>query len=224
MSVVRGSHVRSSRLWVVAVTTALTLAACSDSPDEEPSPTPSSPSATASPSATTTPTTESPTTEPTAALPGLAELVVAPGRVGPAEVGMSRDEALETGLFEADAQVPGEDCGRVAPLAWKPEYASSLDVLAREDGTIVSLGVRGQQPRTADGLGVGSTLRQVSGVHETAELTEAGYGQTGVFVTEGDRWLGYLFDVDPDEVGPKDKVVLVEVTQGTRPDLMRDGC
>ena len=76
----------------------------------------------------------------------------------------------------------------------------------------------------ADGLGVGSTLREVSGVHETAELTEAGYGQTGVFVTEGDRWLGYLFDADPESVGPKDKVVLVEVTQGTRPDLMRDGC
>ncbi|MTB87449.1 hypothetical protein H9L21_06165 [Aeromicrobium senzhongii] len=224
MSVVRGSHVRSSRLWVVAVATALTLAACSDSPDEEPAPSPSSPSATATSSPTATPTTESPTTPAPEALPPLAELVVSPGRVGPAAAGMTRDEALATGLFEADAPVRGEDCGRVAPLAWKPDYASSLDVLAQEDGTIVSLGVRGEQPRTADGLGVGSTLRQVSGVHETAELTEAGYGQTGVLVTDGDRWLGYLFDADPESVGPNDEVVLVEVTQGTKPDLMRDGC
>jgi len=137
---------------------------------------------------------------------------------------MSKDEAFGTGLFDQDVPIGGEECGRDAPLAWKTEYASSLDVQTKDDGTVVSLGVRGEQPRTAEGLGVGSTLREVSRAYETAEMTEAGYGQTGIFVTEGDAWLGFLFDEDVDAVGPKSKVTMIEVTTGTRPDLMRDGC
>lgn len=218
MSVVRGSAVATSRLWVVAAVAALTLAACSDSPEETPDPTESTTSA--SPRATT----ESPTTEAPEALPSIEELTVVPGAVGPVTTGMSKDEALATGLFDADVEVPGEECGRTEPLGWKSAYASSLDVLTKDDGTVVSLGVRGEQPRTADGLGVGSTLKDVTGVYETAEMTEAGYGQTGVFVTEGDAWLGFLFAEDTEAVGPTSEVLMVEVTTGTRPDLMRDGC
>ncbi len=202
----------------MTVATLLTLTACSDSSDDEPGPTPSTTSA------STSATTATPTTEPTASLPAVAELTVAPGRIGPVRAGMTRDEALATGLFDEDVPVRGEDCGRDTPLGWKPAYASSLDVLTTEDGTVVSLGVRGDQPRTADGLGVGSTLREVSGAYETAEMTEAGYGQTGVFVTDGDDWLGFLFDEDTEAVGPTSTVTMVEVTSGTRPTLTRDGC
>jgi len=137
---------------------------------------------------------------------------------------MTRDEALATGLLDTDVDVPGEECGRTEPLGWKPKYASSLDVLTQEDGTVVSLGVRGEQPRTAEGLGVGSTLKDVTAVYETAEMVEAGYGQTGVFVTEGDAWLGFLFTEDPESIEPTSEVLMLEVTTGTRPDLMRDGC
>lgn len=219
MSVARGSDVRARRLGVLAVAAALALTACTDG-DDTPDPTTATPSTTA----TSPATTATPTTEPTAALPALEELVVAPGRVGPVRAGMTRDEAFDTGLFDADVEVPGEGCGRVDPLAWKSDYASSLDVLTQEDGTVVSLGVRGEQPRTAEALGVGSTLRQVSRAYETAEMTEAGFGQTGIFVTEGDAWLGFLFNEDLDTVGPKSKVTMLEVTTGTKPDLMRDGC
>ena len=218
MSVVRGSDVPTSRLWLLAAVTALALGACSESPDDTPDP------ATSATSAAPSPTTEPPSLEPSAALPTLEELTVAPGAVGPVRTGMSRDEALATGLFDADVEVPGEECGRSEPLGWKADYASSLDVLTKEDGTVVSLGVRGEQPRTADGLGVGSTLKDVTGVYETAEMVEAGYGQTGVFVTEGDAWLGFLFTEDPESIGPTSEVLMVEVTAGTRPDLMRDGC
>lgn len=219
MSVARGSDIRSRRLWVLAAATALTLTACSDDP-ETPDPTASTPSTTASSPATTA----TPTTEPTVALPGIEELVVAPGRVGPVRTGMTRDEAFDTGLFDADVEVPGEGCGRVEPLGWKSDYAGSLDVLTKDDGTVVSMGVRGEQPKTAEALGVGSTLRQVSRAYETAEMTEAGYGQTGIFVTEGDAWLGFLFNEDLEAIGPKSKVTMMEVTAGTKPDLMRDGC
>ncbi len=216
MSVVRGPDVRSTRPWIVAAVLSLTLAACSDSSEPEPTPGTSAPTATAS--------TASPTTAPTASPIPLTDLVVEPGAIGPAEAGMGRDEALATGLFDADVEGGAEECERTEPLAWKADYAASLDVLTRDDGTIVSLGVRGEEPRTAEGLGVGSTLRQVSRTYETAEMTEAGYGQTGVFVTDGERWLGFLFDADVESIGPKAKVTLVEVTRGTRPSLMRDGC
>ncbi|WP_313408662.1 hypothetical protein [Aeromicrobium sp.] len=219
MSVARGSDVRSRRLWVLAAAAALTLTACSDDPQPT-DPTTATPSSSESAPAST----PTPTTEPTAVLPDIAELVVAPGRVGPVRAGMTRDEAFDTGLFDADVEVPGEGCGRVEPLAWKSDYAASLDVLTKEDGTVVSIGVRGEQPKTAEALGVGSTLGQVSRAYETAEMTEAGYGQTGIFVTEGDAWLGFLFNEDLEAIGPKSKVVMMEVTTGTRPDLMRDGC
>lgn len=223
MSVARASDSRSRRLWVLAAAAALTLTACSDDP-ETPDPTASTPSATPSATASSPATTPTPTAEPTVALPGIEELVVAPGRVGPVRAGMTRDEAFDTGLFDTDVEVPGEDCGRVEPLAWKADYASSLDVLTQENGSVVSLGVRGEQPKTAEALGVGSTLRQVTRAYETAEMTEAGYGQTGIFVTEGDAWLGFLFDEDLDAIGPRSKVTMMEVTTGTRPDLLRDGC
>lgn len=206
---------------MLAAAATLTLTACSDSSDDTPEP---SPSTASSPSATTSATTAAPTTEPPAALPSIEELVVAPGRIGAVRTGMTREEAVDTGLFDEDVSIGGEECGRSAPLGWKPDYASSLDVLTTDDGAVVSLGVRGEQPRTAEGLGVGSTLREVSGTYETAEMTEAGFGQTGVFVTEGDDWLAFLFDEDVDKVGPKSKVTMMEVTTGTRPDLMRDGC
>lgn len=218
MSVVRGPVVASSRLWLLAAVTALLLGACSESPEETPDP------AASTTSTAPSPTTEAPTSEPPAALPSIDELTVAPGVVGPVHTGMSRDDALATGLFDADVEVAGEECGRTQPLGWKPDYASSLDVLTKEDGTVVSLGVRGEQPRTAQGLGVGSTLKEVTGVYETAEMVEAGYGQTGVFVTEGDAWLGFLFKEDPESIEPTSEVLMVEVTTGTRPDLMRDGC
>ncbi len=194
------------------------MAACTDGGNEEPEPT------RATVTTTATPTSESPTTEPPAALPSVDELLVSPGRVGPVLAGMTRDEALATGLFDTDVETGGEECGRTEPLGWKADYTSTLDVLTTDDGTVVSLGVRGEQPRTADGLGVGSTLQQVSSVYENAEMVEAGYSQTGVFVTEGEQWLGFLFDADPESIGPQEKVLLVEVTQGTKPDLMRDGC
>lgn len=194
------------------------MAACTDSGGTDPEPTGETVATTSAP------TSPSPTTEAAVSLPAVDELLVSPGRIGPVLAGMSRDEALATGLFDADVEVGGEECGRTDPLGWKTAYTSTLDVQATDDGMIVSMGVRGEQPRTADGLGVGSTLRQVSRVYENAEMMEAGFGQTGVFVTEGEKWLGFLFDADPESIGPKEKVFLVEVTQGTKPDLMRDGC
>ncbi len=53
---------------------------------------------------------------------------------------------------------------------------------------------------------------------------EAGYGQTGLFVSEGAGWIGFLFNAKPDAVAATDTVTFVEVTRGAKPGLMRDGC
>lgn len=220
MSLARARRSTAARLLTLGSVLVLVLGGCSDEAAEpEPSTTPTS-----APPSITASATPDPTSVPTTPAPTLADLIVAPGTVGPARARMTRDQALATGLFDADVQTGGEECGRTEPLGWSAPFGSSLDVLTDDAGTIVSIGVRGTEPRTADGLGVGSTLADVSKVYETAELTEAGYGQTGVFVSDGTAWLGFLFDADPEAIEPTAEVTFMEVTSGTRPDLMRDGC
>lgn len=217
MSLTRLQPATTGRLLALITVAALALSGCTGDTDEP------SPTGATEPSQATT-ATPSPTTATTTA-PALADLTVAPGAIGPAQAGMTKDAAMATGLFNADVEVGGEECGRTEPLGWKSEFASSLDVLTSKKGIIVSLGVRDDQPRTAEGLGVGSTLRQVSRVYRDAELTEAGYNQAAVFVNENGRWLAFLFGNDDiDSINPKSTVTLVEVTSGTKPDVMRDGC
>lgn len=200
------------RLIAVAAVTVLATAACGTSDGTASGPTATTPSASETTSATTAP-------------PSLDSLVIAPGAVGAAKAGMTKADALATGLFDADVVVGGDECERTEPLQWKSSFGSAVDVLTTDDGTIASLGVSGPGPKTADGLGIGSTLADVSGVYETAEMLEAGYGQTGVFVNDGtDAWLGFLFDATTDDIEQTSPITFIEVTQGSRPDLMRDGC
>lgn len=195
---------------------ALSLSACGDDEDPTTPPTSASPTATASASATA----EAPKSS--------ADLVMAPGRIGPAEVGMSKSEALETGLFDADVKIKGEVCDGVEPLQWKSAF-TGVDVLTSEAGDIVSLGTfEADGPRTEDDLGVGSTYGDLVDTYG-AELTdpeEAGYGQAGAYVKDGNRWLGFLFgDVESASAVVSDtEVTFVEATAGDKPGLMRDGC
>lgn len=212
MSVVRGRRGPTGRLLAVAAVAIVALAGCSESSGTDADPTATTPSATATSQATTTATTA----------PALADLTVVPGAVGPVAAGMTEKDALATGLLQSDVDL--DDCGVKVPLGWNPPFSSSLDVQTSDNGVVISVGVRGDQPRTTDGLGVGSTLADVSKVYETAELTGAGYGQTGIFVSDGENWLGFLFDADPTSIEPTETVSFMEVTSGTQPDLMRDGC
>ncbi|MFD1859991.1 hypothetical protein EHW97_11950 [Aeromicrobium camelliae] len=197
---------------------ALVLAGCGNGGDADPD---------ASAPTTPAPTTTSagPEPSPTPDLPAAADLLVAPGAIGDARVGMTVDEALATGLFDADVQI--HDCGEgtpASPLAWKEPLRDTLDVYVA-DGTITSLGVRGEGPKSAEGLGVGNTLADFRGAYETAEMREAGYGQTGLFVTDGTQWLGFLFDAPVASMAQDTPVTFMEVTGGEgRPSLTRDAC
>ncbi len=184
----------------------------------------------AEPAASPTPTAVATTTAPPSdseAPTSSADLELAPGRIGPVQVGINQDAAVATGLFDADVD-GGDGCS--FPLRWKDAF-TGVDVIADSDGTITSLGTTAADgPRTADGLGVGSTFGELIEIYGGAlgAPEPAGFGQVGIFVRDGDSWLGFLLGeattVEQVDNDPGFKVTFTEATKFAKPDLIRDGC
>ncbi len=194
-----------------------------DSPRDTPR---ASSTTTATPPSTQSPS-ESP--EPTSSVPAkpvlqpVSSLQILAGAVGPVKVGMSKSKAFATGYLNKD--VPRGTCDTVDQLAWKPAYKDALDIYTLDDGEVSAIGVWKPGPRTLSGLQVGSTYKSVRAVlGAESEPIEAGYGQTGLLVNQGDSWIGFLFDARTDAVTDSSKVTFIEVTRGRMPDLIRDGC
>ena len=201
------------RTLVVAVASVLILGGCgSDDPKE--------PEKTSSPSAD-----QSPTAEPTTAAPSEpAKLVIEPGRVGPAVAGMSKADALKTGLFNADVPPPVEGCPPY-PLQWKKKY-KGLDVLTRDDGSISSIGISKGGPKTSKGIGYGSTLDDVTKAYPNlSPVVDAGFNQAGAYEFTDNEFIGFLFgDATVSDIKGSSKISFIEVTEGDKPDLIRSGC
>ncbi|MGZ5370234.1 hypothetical protein, partial [Aeromicrobium sp.] len=86
-------------------------------------------------------------------------------------------------------------------------------------------GVWRQGLKTDTGISVGSTLGDVQAAYsKLSPAVEAGYGQTGVYYSTSEGWIGFLFDESIGQVTKASKVSFIEVTKDNRPDLMRDGC
>lgn len=154
-----------------------------------------------------------------------ADLTIGYGRVGPVKAGMTEAQAVETGLLRSNAPKHVDGCPP-PPLEWKQPFRKDIDVIAYK-GRIVSLGVSGRGPRTSNGIGVGSSLRDVKAAFpRMVGPAEAGYDQAGGWVRSGDRWIGFLFGAaTASNVKATDKVTFVELTRDKRkPDLIRDGC
>ena len=152
----------------------------------------------------------------------LMSMQIVAGAVGPVQVGMTKQAAARTGYLDVDVPYPA--CGYVRDLWWKAAYRDTLDLYTDNSGTILSIGVAKSGPHTRSGLQVGSTYERVQEVLGDVEPEEAGYGQTGLFVSEGTGWIGFLFDATPATIKATDKVTFIEVTRGTKPGLIRDGC
>lgn len=153
------------------------------------------------------------------------DLVLSPGAVGPVKVGMSKADALATGYFVADVKAPVEGCPDL-PLVWKDAYVDAYDVQTLGNGEITSIGIRGDGVKTAKGIGVGSSLDEVRAQYPGEDVSETGYGQSGLryFDAQDGGWIGFLFNEAPKTVTGTDQVTFVEVTKGSAPSLMRDGC
>jgi hypothetical protein len=197
-------------LGAVAVLILLT-SGCSDDPGVEADPTLE---------VTTSPAPEATTT--TAVPEDSSALVVRPGSIGPVSVGISKEDAVATGLFDAD--VEGVE-GCTFELRWKKQF-EGVDVLTGSDGGIVSLGVTAGGPQTSAGVGVGSTLAEVKAAYpKLSPVAGAGFDQAGAFHTLGDDHIGFLFgDATVATIKPTSKVSFMEVTSGDLPELMRSGC
>ncbi len=177
-----------------------------DTPDATPTPSPTI----TTPAATATPSEDA--------------FVVAPGRVGAAEAGMTKSDAAATGLFDTDVDHGTDDCRGVAALEWKPSVSTSLDVLTEADGRIAAMGISAGGPKTAEGIGVGSTFGELTAAYPSlSPVTSEGFDQSGAFINDGDAWLGFLFDERPDAVDDSSKITFMEVDD-RKPLLIRDGC
>ncbi len=153
-----------------------------------------------------------------------SSLKILPGQVGPVKVGMSKADAFATGYLDKD--VKSKTCDNyVNRLLWKPAYKDYFDVFTLDDGEVSAIGIFKPGPTTRSGLQIGSTYKAVKDVlGEESTPIEAGYSQTGLMVNQGDSWIGFLFNGQPDTISDSAKVVFMEVTRGRLPDLMRDGC
>jgi hypothetical protein len=194
------------------------LAGCTNATPTE-SPTSDAPPA-MSPAPTSTPSASPATDVPKSA----ADLVIGYGSVGPASIGMSKADALATGLFEAGNQAPVDGCPE-PPLLWKEPFKEAVDVLTKQDGSVASLGVHKDGPKTEAGVGVGSTLADLKDAYDNLSgPSAAGYGQSGAYVEDDDAWIGFLLNEAPSAVKESSAITFIEVSKGEKPGLMRDGC
>jgi hypothetical protein len=154
-----------------------------------------------------------------------SDLVIGFGSLGPAKVDMSTDEAVATGLFEADAPAPVDGCPS-PPLIWKAPFKKDVDVITNGSGKVVAFGVFGAGPKTSAGIGIGSTLADLKAAYgdDLTEPAEAGYGQSGAYLEKDGSWIGFLLNPAPASLTDTSDITFIEVSKGSKPDLMRDGC
>ncbi|HUQ00029.1 MAG TPA: hypothetical protein VM093_06155 [Aeromicrobium sp.] len=148
------------------------------------------------------------------------DLTIAPGSLGPAKAGMTKREALDTGLFSQQKFDPSEKC-KASALKWKKQY-KNVEVHTDAAGTIRSLRVVGPGAKTQFGTQVGSDLADVRGSYSSAlhGPSKRDRIHSVGFVQKGDAWMGFLFEDDPDDE-VLDPIAMIELTKGTKPQLRR---
>jgi hypothetical protein len=147
-----------------------------------------------------------------------------PGAFEPIRVGMSIQQAIDAGFMERDPR--REQACEGTFWKWKGQWSSGLDVLVGEDKQISSLGMSKDGLETPEGISIGNSYAAVDKTYgdRLEGPVRMDYGQAGVFLRDGENWIGFGFDNKPGQLADDSRVVFIEVSRGNRPGLLRDGC
>ena len=145
-------------------------------------------------------------------------LVLRPGAVGKAKVGMTIKQAMKTGLFKRNGM-----CG---PLRPKGKLNRQFGTFVHK-GRLIGMKIHGRNIRTAQGIGLNTKLRKLRKEYgkRLSKPRQFNDGGWGVVVRKRQRYLGFLLGTRPKaRPKPTHKVVYMEVTRGRAPTLYPDGC
>lgn len=152
--------------------------------------------------------------------------LVEPGRIGPIEVGMSVTDAAATGFLRRDLSL-NEVCNGTRHY-WTASWGEGIEILSsgRDTGTITSIGLSLPEAETAEGVTIGSTyadLKQAYG-EDLIDVSPEGVDPRGVFLRDGQRYIGFKFARGAGGVTDASKVTFIEMTRDRLPSLDRSLC
>lgn len=150
---------------------------------------------------------------------------VFPGTFQPVRVGDNVDKYVEAGYLAADIERESVCEGNY--WKWAGQLSSGLDVIADDQGVIGSLGMTKDGLETPEGISIGNSLQALRDTYgkELSGPQGNDYGLAGMFLQgNGDGWLGFGFDVSPDELKPTSRITFIEASKGSPPGMLRDGC
>jgi len=147
-----------------------------------------------------------------------------PGAFGEVKAGENVKTAVAAGYLEEDTK-RAEACEGAPFYKWPDQWSGGMDVIVH-DGVIQSLGLNKDSPETAEGISNGNSYGALKATYgdRLSDPVTMDYGQPGVFLHEGNRWLGFLLDATPDALNDQTRIVFIEASAGARPGLLRDGC
>jgi len=147
-----------------------------------------------------------------------------PGAFEPVPVGAKVQVAVDAGFMERDPK--REQSCEGTFWKWKGQLSQGLDVIVDDNERITALGMSKDGLETPEGIGIGNSYAAVDKTYgdRLEGPVRMDYGQAGVFLRDGDDWIGFGFDNKPGKLADDSRVVFIEVTRGKRPGLLRDGC
>ncbi len=219
----RAAHVWQPLVAAAAVVSVIGVLAFAltqqDSGDPQPA---QSPTPNATPSPSRSPDVTIPDSAPTG--PDGEPLVlgnIVLGGIEPVQVGKQVSGYIRQGYLVADPNPPCEGNNWL----WAGQLSEGLYVSASQDGTIGALGTDKDGLETADGIGIGSSLRTLKATYGEF-LAQVGPDDQGVgwaYVKEGNGWIA--FSLGPaDQVTNASRVDFIEVGTGEVLHHFNDAC
>lgn len=149
---------------------------------------------------------------------------VVPGAFGPVRAGTNIQQVVAAGYMERDPQ--REQACEGTFWKWRGQWAQGLDVVVGTNKRIMSLGMTRPGLETPEGISIGNSYAAVDNTYgdRLEGPVRMEYGQAGVFLRNGENWVGFGFDNEPGRLVDTSRVAFIEVSRGSRPGLLRDGC